>query len=47
MTCRRKMFVGLAKKIFGCNIRPSAAMKNFFLGNKIVNSVLKNRLKLQ
>lgn len=26
------------------NIRPSKAMTNFFIGNKIMNSVLSNRL---
>ena len=46
LTCRRKIFLALGKKIFGCNIRPSAAMTNFFIGQRMVNSILRNRLKL-
>lgn len=40
------MFLGLAEKVYNWNIRPSKAMTNFLIGNKMVNSVLINRLKI-
>lgn len=40
------MFFGLGKKIYNLNIRPSKAMANCIIGNKFVNSVMINRLKI-
>jgi hypothetical protein len=41
-----RFFFCIAEKIFNCNIRPSKAMNNFFLGNKFMERVLTGRLKL-
>ncbi|CAM6005302.1 unnamed protein product [Sphagnum balticum] len=43
---RQRVFYCFAEKIFNMNIRPSKAMDNCIFGNKFMESVLTNRLKL-
>lgn len=44
---RSKFFMFFAEKIYNLNIRPSKAMGNIFIGNKMIDRIVSHRLKLE
>ena len=45
--CGGAIFYCLGEKIYNLNIRPSAAIKNFLFGNKILERAVNGRMKIQ
>ena len=41
-----KFFMFFAEKVFNMGIKPSSAMSSCLIGNKMINSIVSNRLKL-
>ena len=43
---KSKFFMFFAEKVFNMNIRPSAAMNNWFIGDKMIDKIVSGRLGL-
>jgi hypothetical protein len=45
-TSKSKFWYCIAEKVYNMNIRPAKAMNSCWLGNKFMDRIFKNRLKL-